>query len=350
MNWSDRALRDWLRLLEKQDATIGGKPNPAAIEILSNIDLLLKTSPHIEEARFKTRFRWTVLFVATAALAFVMFSKCAHNSFALSATARTLSFTLDGPGEMRVFKELSVRRLVVSPVVALRTCEQGPNPLISRDLDQVGGTAVLSSNRMRVNSFPLPAGTQVTVSFPEGSGLRATIEYPHPLFVRLSGTASRNPGSSCDFQLDSQSSGLELTMELDDPDLSDPVDGQIPIRAVAFGMRAYDPGRSLSSVVTAMLSFTDIPGAKYALERGTRTSIDLRSGTLADFRVVKGDLQLLLQGDASTVQLGYRDLKDVTPTILDWLRSKAPNVELWMGLVYLLAFLFGIGVVGRKGG
>jgi hypothetical protein len=352
MSWFGRAIDDWRRALEGLNTTVNEKPNPAAVEILGNIDLLLKTASKVKTHRFLRFFRFLFPLVATVGLAYVMFSTCAHNTFALSVTASAVSFTLDSDGEVPVLKELSLTRLVANPVNAFVTCNEKGNALASSSFDQESRTAVLvPARRMRLDALPLPAGTVISLFFPQRQrGLKIVLEYPRPRPSEISGTAEGAPdGRSCDFTLKAQGKALELTIIPEDSDLSEPVDGQIPISTIQFGTRRLEPGKALSSIETGALSFSDIPDAKYSLGRGTRLSLAFQGGTLAELRVVPQQLSLLLQGDASKVRLGYRDQKDITPTKLDWLRSRARNIELWMGLVYIALILWGLGLPEFKG-
>jgi hypothetical protein len=345
MNWFDRASRDWRRMVENQPTTADGKPNPEALEILNNINVLLKAAPVLRTPSFLRRIRLLIPIIATLVLAYVQFSTFAHNSVGLSVTANEVSFTLDTGGEAPVLRELSLRKLVANPVNVLRTCSDKSGPLTFSTLDHEGGTVVLlPPTRMRLNTFLVPAGTTVTLSFPEGQqGLRMILEYPKASTLEITGSAAGiSGGRSCDFVLQSQGNALELTMLPEDSELSEPAYGQIPISTIQFNLPRFELGRSLSSIETGILSFNDVPNTEYALHRGARLSLDLHKGTLADLRVADQKFSLLVSGDAFGVRLGYRDQRSITPTKLDWLRSRAPNIELWMGLLYLAAILFGI--------
>src|SRR6266481_9175327 len=108
MSWSDRAFTDWRKLLGTQPTTVDGRPNPVAIDLLRNIDLLLKTSPQIKTARILRIFRPFILPIILpiwiATLAYVMFCPLGHNSIAISARVKSVSFTLDSDGESAVLK------------------------------------------------------------------------------------------------------------------------------------------------------------------------------------------------------------------------------------------------------
>jgi hypothetical protein len=351
MNWFDRAFNDWQRLLEGLPTTVNGKPNPATLEILNNIDLLLKTAPQIRTKRFLRSIQWLLPVLATAILGYVMLVACTHNSVGLAVTANVVSFTLDGDSEAPVLRELSLKRLVANPVTAFRTCNETSSPLASSSLDHEGGTLVLPTTQMRLNTFPVPARSRVTIGYPDRQqGLKVIFHYPRSVTIEVTGTSAAPGGHSCDFAFQFQGTAMELMIEPDASELAESVYGQIPIRAITFDMPRFELGRSLSSIETGTLSFTDIPGTKYTLDRGSRLLLDLRKGTLADLRVARQELSLLLQGDASKVRLGYGDdQREITPTKLDWLRSRAPNIELWMGLIYFVAILFGIGIPQFKG-
>ncbi len=351
MKWFNRALRDWRKLLETLPTIVDEKPNPEAVEILGEIDLLLKTRPEIRMIAVRPYLRAFVV-AATVALFYVMFYSFGHNNIWLSVKASAVSFTLDNDGPTQVLKELSLKKLVVSPVNTFSTqCEGTSNPLAPDSLDRQGGTAtILPSTRMRLNGFELPAHTRIDLGLTAQRIPRVILTYPMSS-LKLSGTVDGLQGKgSCDFSIETRAAGLELTTEPSGADLSEPAYGQIPISSVQFDFPQLELGRSLSSIDEGILSFTDILDRKHILDRGSRLSMDLRKGTMADLRISGQQLSLLVQGDASRVLLGYGgNQHDITPTILDWLRSRSRNVELWMGLVYFAAMLFGFGLPEIKG-
>lgn len=353
MKWFDQALRDWSARLEHLPTTVDGKPNPDAIVILEKSDLLLRTAPQVRMAAVPVWIRRLALVVATVILVHVMFYSFSDNNIWLSVNTRAVSFTLDTDNPTQVLKELSLKRLIVNPVNVFSTdCGGKSSSLTLSGLDHEGGTATIDpTTKMRLNGFELPAGTAIGVSLPEQpSRLKVTLTYPTKLNMKLSGTIDAMPGKrSCEFFASTSDAAVELTMDPDVPELSEPAYGQIPINAVQFDLPHIELARSLSAISSGVLSFTDILDKKYTLERGSRLSIDLRSGTVADLHVSSRDISLLLQGDASRVRLGYRDQQNITPTKLDWLRSKSRNIELWMGLIYVAAMLFGIGLPGIRG-
>jgi hypothetical protein len=351
MKWFVQARRNWLELLRKQDTSVGERPNPAAVEILGNIDLLQRTEPPVRFVEFLRKWRFFFPILATLALAYVMFSPCNHNSVWLSVKAAAVSFTVDRAGGGPVLRELSLRKLTANPVDVFRTCGEKSGSLAFSSLDHTGGTAtVLPTTRMRLNTFSLPAGAKIAVFADRQQGVKLALAYPMST-VTISGTAEGVPAKGgCDFQFRTTGTALELALMPEDPELSDPVYGQIPINAVEFNFPNFELGRSLSSIISGILSFSDLADTKYTLDRGSRLSMDLRRGTLADLRVAHQELSLLLQGDASRVRIGYQEQRDITPAKLDWLRSKQRNIELWLGLMYFTAILYGVDVARlRKG-
>lgn len=341
MSWFDKAFDDWRKLLP-QRTTVCGRPNPEAVELLHDIDLLLKTSPQIKTDLLLRVLRRLILPIAACALVYVMFSRCGHNGIALSARVTSLSFTLDSDGEAQVLKELSLKKLVAQPIDVFRPCAEKLSPLGSSNLDHEGGTAtILPTKPMNLNAVMLPVGTRVTIGLAKRQQeLEVILEYPTMSKVSISGTAS----NSCSFDLLTRAKALKLTLQVAESELSEPIDGQIPISAIEFTLPRVVQGRAISSINAGLLSFSDIPDLKYRLDRGVRLSMDLRKGTLADLRVVDREIALLLQGDAARVRLGYRDQDDITPTTLDWLRTKSRNIELWLALVGFTAILFGVGL------
>ena len=352
MNWFVQARSKWPELLGKQETTVSEQSDPTAIEIRGNIDLSPKTKQSVKAAEWLRKRRFLLPAGATLGLAYVMFFPCDHNSVWLSVKVNAVSFTLDRDGEGPILKEISLKRMTANPIDVFRTCDEKSSPLESSRLDHEGGTVtVFPKTRMRLNKFVLPAATNIALMPQRQRGLRLAFAYPMAT-IAISGTADGLPDKGgCDFQFQTRGTALELIVAPEDPELTDPVYGQIPIKAIDFNLPDFELGRSLSSISSGMLSFTDMPEAKYTLERGSRLLMDMRRGTLADLRVSQQEISLLLQADASRVRIGYQDQRDITPTKLDWLRSKARNIELWLGLLYLTAILYGVELprFGRAG-
>ena len=345
MKWFNQTRRHLLELLTKPVTAIGDRSKPATGQIVNDIDLT-KIDSTIRIGQRLGRHRWLLPVLAALALAYLMFVPCDHNSVWIAVRVGAVSFVLDRGYNAPVLKELSVKKLIANPVDVFHTCGSKAGFLASSSLDHQGGTViVLPATRMRLNTFVLPAGARLSLRLAEQQqGVKMMFEYPMAT-IAISGTADGPPGEGgCDFQFEAKGTALELTIEPEGPALSDPTYGQIPIKAIEFSQSRIEFNRSLSSIDSGVLSFTEIPDTKYAIERGSRLRMTLYRGTVADLRISHEALSLLLQADASRVRIGYQDERDITPTKLDWLRSKSRNIELWLGLLYLTAVLYGIDV------